>query len=66
MAEAFMCLWWIRAGELPSLEDARERIEHLRAHGPTPQAFTFKASFAPPDSARTEPVFDEREPCPAG
>lgn len=66
MAEAFTCLWWIPAGELPSLEDARERIEHLRAHGPTPHAFTFKASFAPPDSGRTEPVFDDREPCAAG
>jgi Domain of unknown function (DUF3291) len=66
MADAYMCLWWIPAGELPSLEHARERIDHLRAEGPTPHAFTFKASFAPPNSGQTEPVLDDREPCAAG
>jgi hypothetical protein len=66
MAEAFMCLWWIPASELPSVEDARERIDHLRAHGPTPWAFTFKQCFAAPGAGEDEPVFDDREPCAAG
>jgi hypothetical protein len=66
MAEAYMCLWWVPAGELPSTEDARQRIDHLREHGPTPHAFTFKQRFDPPGSEQSEPVFDDREPCPAG
>lgn len=42
-------LWWIRAGELPSLDDAVARLERVRALGPTPLAFTFRESFPPPD-----------------
>lgn len=41
-------LWWIPAGELPTLEEAKVRIAHLAANGPTPFAFTFKQSFPPP------------------
>jgi len=64
LAEAHMALWWIPAGELPSLDDARERVEHLRAHGPTPHAFTFKRCF----DAGGEPIAvgaGRPEPCPA-
>jgi hypothetical protein len=43
-----MALWWIPAGTIPTLEDGEQRIEHLRNHGETPHAFTFKRSFAPP------------------
>jgi hypothetical protein len=41
-------LWWIDAGELPSLEDALERLAELRSSGPSPLAFTFKQQFPPP------------------
>ena len=41
-------LWWLPAGELPTLEEAKVRIAHLTANGPTPFAFTFKQSFPPP------------------
>jgi hypothetical protein len=64
--DVYLCLWWVRAGELPSTEDARRRIDHLRDNGPTPRAFTFKQRFDPPGSEQPEPVFDDREPCPAG
>ena len=47
MREAFMCLWWIPAGELPTVADAEDRLERLRAEGPTPYAFTFKQRFEP-------------------
>lgn len=42
-----MVLWWIPAGQTPSLAEAQRRLEHLHAHGPTPHAFTFKARFMP-------------------
>ena len=46
MEEAYLVLWWVPAGHIPSVEEAKERLEHLRAHGPTPHAFTFRETFA--------------------
>jgi hypothetical protein len=43
----YMALWWVPAGHLPSVLEAKERLAHLHAHGPTPVAFTFKARFEP-------------------
>jgi hypothetical protein len=43
-----MALWWVRAGDLPTPIEARHRLEHLIANGPSPHAFTFKERFAPP------------------
>ena len=40
--EAFVALWWIEAGSIPTLADAEERLLWLRADGPTPRAFTLK------------------------
>jgi hypothetical protein len=42
-----LCLWWIPVGVLPSVEGAIARLDHLRAHGPTPTAFTFATRFEP-------------------
>ena len=66
MAEAHMCLWWVPAGEPPTIEQARERLDRLRADGPGPLAFTFKRRYPPPDAAPSRPEVDDREPCPAG
>jgi hypothetical protein len=41
----YMALWWVPAGHVPTVGEAEERLEHLREHGPTPQAFTFKQRF---------------------
>src|SRR3954447_16294565 len=32
----YMALWWLPAGELPTVEDAKSRLASLDAHGPTP------------------------------
>lgn len=45
MVEAHVALWWIEAGTLPTLDDARERLLRLRADGPTPDAFTLKEPY---------------------
>jgi Domain of unknown function (DUF3291) len=56
MAEAFTAMWWIEAGTLPTPADAEDRIRHLRAHGPTPYAFTFRVHFpAPGEGSVAEP-----------
>ena len=54
IAETYLALWWLPAGELPTIGDARRRLDHLRAHGPAAYAFTFKRRFPPPASG-TEP-----------
>ena len=46
--EAYLVLWWVPAGHIPAVEEADERLDYLRAHGPTPHAFTFKQRFPPP------------------
>ena len=48
MREAYLVLWWVPAGHIPSVEEADERLDYLRAHGPSAQAFTFKQRFPPP------------------
>lgn len=45
LPEAHQALWWIPAGQLPTVFEARTRLEHIRAHGPTPFAFTFSKPF---------------------
>jgi len=47
--DSYTVLWWIPAGEIPSLDEANEKLELLRALGPTAAAFTFKQTFTAPD-----------------
>lgn len=49
----YQTMWWVPAGELPSIADAERRLAHLGAHGPTPYAFTFRAPFPGPDAHDT-------------
>jgi Domain of unknown function (DUF3291) len=46
--EAYQVLGWVSAGYHPSPQEALARLEHLRRHGASPYAFTFKQHFAPP------------------
>ena len=43
--EQHLCLWWIEQGHIPTVEEAIERLDLLREHGPTPRAFTFKRRY---------------------
>lgn len=45
LAEAVTALWWVPAGHHPTVAEAEERLPHLRAHGPTPYAFTLRTTF---------------------
>jgi hypothetical protein len=55
MEQAYLVLWWVPAGWIPTIEEAKERLEHLRRHGPTPQAFTFKKRFSPDEAVVASP-----------
>jgi hypothetical protein len=48
--EPYLALWWVAAGHRPSVTEAQERLDHLRAHGPTAHAFTFRRHFPPPSA----------------
>ena len=45
-------LWWAARGHRPAWIEAKERLQHLKRHGPTSHAF----NFAHPFSASGEPV----------
>jgi hypothetical protein len=43
-----LVLWWVAAGHIPSVEEAKERFEILWRDGPSAAAFSFKKRFPPP------------------
>ena len=46
MCYHFQALWYISTDSFPSVNDARERLNYLQSHGPTPMAFTFAKRFS--------------------
>lgn len=44
----YYAMWWIPAGQLPSVEAGKERLDHLRQHGDSAFAFSFKNVFPEP------------------
>jgi len=50
-AGPYVALWWIPQGHIPTVEEAKERLEHLRTSGATPYAFSFKQPFPPPTTS---------------
>ena len=40
---------WVPSGHRPSTDEAKARVQHLRAHGPTLVAFTFRNPFPASD-----------------
>jgi Domain of unknown function (DUF3291) len=54
-----LVLWWILAGHIPTIEEAKERLRILKERGPCPEAFTFRQPFASPGTvARRFPEVD--------
>lgn len=41
-------LWWQPVGQLPTVTEAKTRLDHLIQHGDSPTAFTFGKPFPPP------------------
>lgn len=51
-----MALWWVPAGHRPTVKEAEDRLRHIRAHGPTPFAFSPRSPFPPAPSSPTPTV----------
>jgi hypothetical protein len=45
---SFVALWWVEAGHIPTVGEAKQRLALLDAHGPTAEVFTFKQPFRSP------------------
>jgi hypothetical protein len=43
-----LALWWIPAGHIPTVAEARDRLLILETRGPSPDAFTFRTPFPAP------------------
>lgn len=64
-AGVYVALWWVPAGHRPSVDEAKKRLAHLEAHGPSPFAFSFRNVF-PPDEAEIGAIdWTSFAPCPA-
>jgi hypothetical protein len=44
----YAVLWWVPAGTIPTLAEARRRLDLLSRQAPSPEAFTFRERFPPP------------------
>jgi hypothetical protein len=40
----YFALWWVNAGHVPTVGEAKQRLEYLQLHGETSQAFTLSAA----------------------
>lgn len=43
-------MWWTPVGEFPTAAAGRAKIEHLTAHGESPECFTFKGIYLAPEA----------------
>lgn len=64
MGDAYLALWWVPRGHEPTVAEAVARLQHLREHGPTAEAFTFGEAFSAPDAPSAGAVSFE-DNCPA-
>jgi len=55
--EAHMAMWWIPAGHIPTVEEAKERLQFRRTRGDTPVAFSFSSPFPAPEAPLGQPDF---------
>ena len=44
----YYALWWVPAGHLPDPEEGKARLDHLRQHGESAYAFSFKHVYPAP------------------
>ena len=54
----YMALWWVPAGETPSLAEGLRRLSILEVSGPTAEAFLFASPFPPPGTESVAPVLE--------
>ncbi|MCF6475475.1 DUF3291 domain-containing protein [Nonomuraea sp. MG754425] len=61
MAEPSMVMWWVPAGDIPTLDEGMRRLERLKSEGPSPAAFTFKDSYDSSEAASLPAAAEARK-----
>jgi heme-degrading monooxygenase HmoA len=61
----YLALWWVPVGHTPSVDEAKQRLEHMEQHGPSQFAFTFKTVMPPDESFLAALDWSIFAPCPA-
>ena len=58
----YLALWWVPEGHIPTVEEAKARLESLRLSGETAFAFSFKHPFPAPNTGdeALPPFLEER------
>ena len=46
--DAMVVMWWVPVDHEPTVQEARERLEHLRMNGSSEFAFSFREAFPTP------------------
>jgi hypothetical protein len=64
-AGSYVALWWVPVGHKPGIDEAKKRLAHLEANGPTQFAFTFKTVFQPDEGFQKGIDWTSFQPCPA-
>jgi len=47
--DAHQAMWWIPVGHIPTIEEAKEKLDHIQKHGPTLLSFHFGKPFPMPE-----------------
>jgi heme-degrading monooxygenase HmoA len=48
LAVPYLALWWVPAGSVPTVAEAKRRLELVQRQGPGPDAFTLREPSPPP------------------
>lgn len=56
MDTPILALWWVPAGHVPTVDEAKDRLALLERVGPSPAAFTFRTAFPAPEAATIPPA----------
>jgi len=46
MSRNYIVLWWVDDGHIPSMDEAKKKLDMIRAKGPCPAAFDFQTPFS--------------------
>jgi hypothetical protein len=64
LAGVYTALWWVPAGHIPGIDEAKKRLAHLERYGPTQFAFTFKNVFQADEEFQAGIDWSGFQPCP--
>ncbi len=62
---AYVALWWVPAGHIPGVDEAKKRLAHLEEHGASQFAFTFKTVHSPDEKFLASIDWSLFRPCAA-